>query len=141
MINRTTDYAVRFVLYLASRGDGAVSSTTEIADEAGIPLPYARKVLRGLVRAGIVFSQAGKSGGVRLLSPSEELTVLDIIEAMEGPLVLNRCLIRPGECSRDQFCPMHKFWKEVQSGLTALLSQSISKFLKGGKSNSRRRSQ
>lgn len=120
-ISHTTDYAVRAVLHLAIHGPEGRVRAADIAAEQAIPPDYLPKVLRTLARAGIVAGSPGRSGGVRLLRSPERLTILQIVEAMEGPVILNRCLSRRGECPRDSFCPVHPIWRAAQTNLIRTL--------------------
>lgn len=117
-ITRTTDYAIRAVIFLANqKGDRPVPAAT-IAREQEIPDIYVSKVLQALARSGLVVTRAGRSGGAMLQRKPEDISLLDIIEAMEGPVYLNRCMVRSRACSRDKHCPMHPFWKDLQKTLT-----------------------
>lgn len=120
-ISRTTDYAVRAVLHLAASAGQERVTAEQIARDQGIPRTYVPKVLQALSRAGIVVGSAGRGGGVRLCRTPEDLSVLDIVQAMEGPVTLNRCLVRPGECPRDKACTVHRVWERAQSDLLETL--------------------
>lgn len=121
-ISRTTDYAVRAVLHLAA-APGRVTAG-QIAREQGIPRTYVPKVLQALARAGIVAGSPGRGGGVKLCRAPESLSVLDVVQAMEGPVTLNRCLLRPGECPRDTACSVHRMWARAQEGLLKTLGET-----------------
>ncbi|MCG3181918.1 MAG: HTH-type transcriptional regulator IscR [Phycisphaerae bacterium] len=122
-ITRTTDYAVRVVLDLAIRlPSGQRVTSGQIARRQGIPPGYVPKVMQSLSRAGILATLPGRTGGVQLLRDPKELTVLEVVEAMEGPVALNRCLIRKGECPRDVICTVHKVWARAQESLTNVLA-------------------
>ncbi len=121
-ITRTADYALRVVVHLAGRRDEGPVAASEIAAEQDIPRDYVAKVLQALSRGGIVHSVPGRGGGAVLMRDPGEITVLDVVQAADGPVTLNRCLVRPGECPRDRFCAVHSFWHEVQEALVAKLS-------------------
>ena len=132
-ISRTTDYAVRAVLHLAARAGQSRVTAGQIAREQGIPRTYVPKVLQSLARAGIVACSAGRGGGVRLCRAPESLSVLEIVQAMEGPVRLNRCLLRPGECPRDRACPVHRMWARAQNDLLKTLGETtIARLLRPG---------
>lgn len=116
-ITMSADYALRAVIDLADSSNGKLVAAGEIARRQDIPLSYAVKVLQALARAGIVVCQAGRKGGVRLLRSADELSVLDVVEAVDGPIALSRCLLRPRICPRDRDCPVHGFWSDVQGSL------------------------
>lgn len=138
-ISSTTDYAVRAVLHLALHGPEGRVTADQIAAQQAIPRDYLPKVLRTLARAGIVAGSPGRSGGMKLCRPPESLTVLDIVEAMEGPVSLNRCLRRPGECPRDGFCPVHKLWERAQADLLKTLrAATVASLLPAGRAKPRK---
>lgn len=105
---RVTDYAIRALLYLSIKREPV--RTIEISEAMAIPKAYLSKVLQELGRRGIVRLKAGVGGGVELLIDPAELTVMDVIKAIEGRFALNRCVYAPGECKLSQHCPMHDFW-------------------------------
>ncbi len=121
-ITQTADYAVRTVVYLAlHRKDGPVAAAN-IAREMTIPVDYISKVVQALSRAGLVESVPGRNGGARLARDPAELSMLEIVEAVDGPVALTRCVTRPGACPRDSYCIVHDFWKSTQKGLVSVLS-------------------
>jgi Rrf2 family protein len=120
-INRTTDYAIRVVMDLALQGRDRRVTSADIARRQEIPRDYISKVLVTLSRARIVATLPGRGGGVQLLRPPASLSVLEVLEAVEGPLTLNRCLARKGECPRDRSCAVHDFWARTQKGLAQML--------------------
>lgn len=109
--SRVTDYAIRALLYLSIKRHPV--RTIDISESMIIPKAYLSKVLQELGKRGIVRLKAGVGGGVELLVDPEELTVIDVIEAIEGRFALNRCVYAPGECNLSQRCPMHDFWKKA----------------------------
>lgn len=123
MLNLTRDgeYAVRAVLYLSSQPEGKISLISEIAETQEVPKSYLSKIMQHLVRAGLVKSRRGINGGFMLARPAEMITMRQAIEAVEGPIFLNVCLVRKGECHRDDFCPVHLVWKEAQRRLLEVL--------------------
>jgi len=120
-LTRDGEYAVRAVVYLATRPEGELCLISEIADVQDVPRSYLSKIMQQLVKAGLVKSRRGAKGGFALARPAGEITLREAIEAIEGPINLNICLIRPGECERDQTCPIHPVWKEAQEKLFEVL--------------------
>jgi Rrf2 family protein len=121
-ITRQADYAVRAVLHVARLPDGKRAPTSAIAREQDIPLPFLAKIISQLAVAGIVDAMRGASGGVRLARPAEDVTLLDVIQVIDGPVALNRCVSNGDSCPREDFCPIHDVWVEVQEDLIAKLS-------------------
>jgi Rrf2 family protein len=96
--------------------DGRVS-TASISEAENIPLPFLTKVISRLATAGLVTTSRGMGGGVSLARSPEEVTLLQVVEAVDGPIVLNHCLLRSGTCDREPSCAAHDVWGEVQDRL------------------------
>lgn len=118
-LNQATDYAFRAVLYLSCLPRGQVIEAKVIAEEENIPMRFLLKILRLLTQAGIVESYRGVSGGYALARRPSEITMLDVIKAIEGDIKINRCLISPGECSKkfSPRCPIHHALFSVQQAM------------------------
>jgi Rrf2 family protein len=121
-ISRRTDYGVRVILDLASLGDGDRTSTQEIADRQNIPAPFLAKIVSQLSLSGLVTTYRGAGGGVSLSRPPHEINLLEVIEALDGPVRLNRCVIEPSMCPQDEQCPVHDIWAQAQADLTGVLA-------------------
>ena len=121
-ISRRTDYGVRVILDLAVQPENSKTSTQDIAARQNIPAPFLAKIISQLAMSGLVTTYRGAGGGVTLAVPASEISLLHVIEALDGPVRLNRCVIEPGACPRDEFCPVHHIWAKAQTELTALLS-------------------
>lgn len=115
-ITRQADYAVRSMIHLAELppNDDRVSTAT-ISEAEAIPLPFLTKVISRLATAGLVTTSRGMGGGVSLARPPEEITLLQVVEAVDGPIILNHCLLRSGTCEREPVCAAHDVWDEVQT--------------------------
>jgi Rrf2 family protein len=113
-LTREADYAVRAMVELAG-SPGAIVPCKVIQRRQEIPPAHLAKVVQVLRRAGLVRTWRGAGGGVALALPPEEVTLRRVIEAVEGPLALNRCLVEPGACPRDRFCPVHPVWERIQA--------------------------
>jgi Rrf2 family protein len=113
-LTKVGEYALRALLYLASQPDGKLCLINDIAEAREVPRNYLSKIMQHLARAGFVNSRRGSKGGFLLARPADEITMRQVIEAVEGPIFLNVCLIRNGECHRDAPCPVHQVWKEAQ---------------------------
>ena len=111
-LSRQADYAVRTVIELAKAPAGSLLHTGDIANRQNIPEKYLPSIVRTLARAGLLRTMRGSQGGISLAQRPEEITLLDVVEAIDGQMLLNRCLIRPGECARGgNLCKLHDFWK------------------------------
>lgn len=126
-LTRQGDYAVRAVLDLAIRdfyeGPGTLQASQQVAQRQGIPKAFLNKIIQALVRAGIIETLRGAAGGIRLARPAKEITLRQIVEAMEGTIALNRCLIGPLSCDRMQGCPVHPIWIRAQQAFLRELEQ------------------
>jgi FeS assembly SUF system regulator len=125
-LNRLTDYAVVVMSQMALRG-GETRSAQQISEDTGVPLPTVAKLLNLLGRAKLVTSQRGASGGYILSAEPEEITVAQIIQAMEGPIALTACVDGATDCcGAEAFCPMRGNWNRVNDAIReALTSVSL----------------
>jgi Rrf2 family protein len=109
------DYAVRVVVDLAGQPAGATVKTEDVGRRTGVPQAYLSKIVQALAHSGLVRTRRGALGGISLVAEPEAITLRAVIEAVEGPINLNRCLVRPGFCPRDRFCPVHPVWGRIQA--------------------------
>ena len=116
-ISRQADYAVRTVVYLSSSSVNGRVPTGVIAEAEDIPQPFLTKVISRLATAGLVVTSRGMGGGVSLLRSPEEITLLRVIEAVDGPILLSRCLLPSHRCELDSYCSAHDAWADIQSHL------------------------
>jgi Rrf2 family protein len=118
-LNQATDYAFRAVLYLTRFGSEEVVNAQVIAEKEEIPMRFLLKIMRSLIKAGIVKSYRGVDGGYSLAKPPQDITLLDVLEAVEGPVKINRCLIEHEYCSKKwaNHCPIHQVLNGIQSNL------------------------
>jgi Rrf2 family transcriptional regulator, iron-sulfur cluster assembly transcription factor len=120
-ITRATEYAVRCVLHLALEPPERVVPRREIAAAREIPGQFLGKIAQRLGRAGIIRIHQGARGGYELAIPAEKLTLLEVVEAAEGALVLNKCVMHAKTCSRTCICAAHRVWSEARRQLRATL--------------------
>ncbi len=123
-VSRRADYATRILLTLAAAPPGQAVSAAELSRQTDVPQTYLHKLVQDLARAGLVRTVAGQGGGAILVRPAETLSLLDIFEAMEGPLTVNVCLFGPGACPRDSTCPVHPVWVQVQEQVRQILDST-----------------
>ena len=114
-VSRKVDYALRAVIHLADdEHQGRACSVAEIADRERIPKQFLEKIIRDLIRTGLVRSHRGPHGGYALGRPAETVTFRDVIEAVEGPISLNVCVGEHAECFMLGACGMNRVWAEGQ---------------------------
>jgi len=121
--SRRTDYALQAMIYLAS-AERRRTAAPEIAEKMGLSVNYLRQVLRILTRAQMVLSSPSRTGGYALARPADEISILQIIEALEGPLAPAECVLRDGPCHWEDVCPMHTTWSGALQALTKRLAES-----------------
>jgi Rrf2 family protein len=102
------------MVHLAELPMNGPTATAAIAKAESIPLPFLTKVISRLATAGLLITSRGMGGGVSLAHPPEDITLLQVVEAVDGPILLNRCLLRSGACEREDHCAAHEVWAEIQ---------------------------
>jgi FeS assembly SUF system regulator len=133
-LNRLTDYAVIVLSYLAREprtdggdnmaGDFVLASSAQIAEETAVPSPTVAKLLKMLCRSGLVTSQRGIAGGYFLSRSPLDISVAEIIRAVEGPIALTACVDgNEGDCSSEAFCSMRGNWDQVNRAVTEALER------------------
>jgi Rrf2 family protein len=118
-INRQTDYAVRVLLALARRDGGARISSSDIQREMLIPKAFMTRIVAQLSRDGLVRAFPGRDGGLSLPRPASQITLKDVVEAFEGPILLSECMQVKGEddCPFQSNCPVRSKWGRVQAAM------------------------
>ena len=123
-LTRAGEYAVRCVLYLASKGVGIICNRKQIAAEMDIPDQFLGKIAQQLARSGFLEIVQGAKGGLKLAVAPQNLTLLDVVEAVIGEIFLNDCVIRPESCQRSQACSVHRVWEKARSQLRDTLQEA-----------------
>ena len=120
-ITRQADYALRAATEIARVPEGERIPTALIASRQKIPLPFLAKIISQLVVRGILETIRGASGGVNLARPAAAITMRDVIEAIDGPIALNRCTREPGVCEHMDVCPCCEIFVDAQDALVKRL--------------------
>lgn len=120
-ITRQADYAVRAVLYLTKIGPDNRAATSQIAQEQEIPPSFLAKIVSQLSVAGLLQTSRGARGGVSLSRSPAEISLLEVVEAIDGPILLNECVSGTGTCTRGDECPIQAIWCDVQADLVQRL--------------------
>jgi len=122
-ISKRGDYAIRGMVYLASQPSGRVVLVSEIARATDVPPMFLAKIFQQFSKLGLVQSFRGSGGGFLLGRPPEKITLCEIVEAVEGPIMPNRCVLSDGACCRDRVCTVHPVWKRVEKSIIDILSE------------------
>jgi Rrf2 family protein len=126
-ISRQTDYACRILLHLALQPAGARVTAAEIAEQRLIPPAMIRRIVTDLGVAGLIKTTRGNNGGITLGRPAGEISLLDVVQAVEGAVALNPCTIAPRNdpdtCPFIPTCPVHDAWMQARATLVRELSQ------------------
>jgi Rrf2 family protein len=123
-ITRQADYAVRAMVYLAQLGPEQRASTSQIAQDKQIPPSFLAKIVSQLSVAGLLQTSRGARGGVSLARPAADISLLDVVEAIDGPILLNDCVADNGSCAFGDSCPMQPVWCEAQKDLVGRLEST-----------------
>jgi len=111
-----TDYGIRALIHLANH-QGSHVKAAAIGADMGIPIGFLQQVLQELQRARLVSSRSGPAGGYRLARAPEDITILEIVETLEGPIETSECALRGGPCRWDDVCAMHSVWSSARAAL------------------------
>ena len=120
-ISQETDYAIRIVLYLSEKESGHIAGAKTIAAQESVSLRFLLKILRKLIQAGIVQSYRGMNGGYSLAKLPQNINLKEVIEAIDGPICINRCLYDAEYCNKHYAsqCKAHKVLASVNRRLAA----------------------
>lgn len=124
-ITRQADYAVRAVLYLANLGADRRAATSQIAQEQHIPPSFLAKIVSQLSVAGLLQTSRGARGGVSLARTPDQISLLEVVEAIDGPILLNECVASHGACVFGEDCPMRPVWCDAQAELVERLRDTF----------------
>jgi len=123
-ITRQADYAVRAMVYLAQLGPDQRAATGQIARDKSIPPSFLAKIVSQLSVAGLLQTSRGARGGVSLAKPAEAISLLDVVEAIDGPILLNDCVGEGSNCDYNDDCPLKPVWCDTQKLLLEQLSKA-----------------
>src|SRR5271157_3961303 len=121
-VTRAADYGIRVMIHMATLPAHERALLPRLARATGAPPSFLSKVLQALCRAGLIVSRRGQTGGFEMLPAGRKATLRSVIEAVEGPISLNLCLISGATCKRKSFCPAHPVWANAQEAMLGVLS-------------------
>ncbi len=129
-LTKKADYGLISLKHIATFGRDRPASTKEMSDAYGIPAPILSKVLQRLVREGFLVSEQGVNGGYRLARDPSLITALEVIRAIDGPVLLTNCFSRQGECEIAESCnvrePLRKVHERIQQVLESITIADLS---------------
>jgi len=129
-ITRQADYAIRAMLFLARQEPNQRAATKQIAETQKIPPSFLAKIISQLSIAGLIHTSRGARGGVLLARPAQQISLLEVVEAIDGPISLNDCTVSTEACLIGDNCPLHGIWHEAQAELvTRLRATTFDKFM------------
>lgn len=120
-LTRKGEYAIRGIIYLARQPQGRVALISEIAEATSVPQTFLAKIFQSFAKLGLVNSFRGTGGGFMLGRPARQITLREVVEAVEGPIVPNRCLMGEQGCEYDRNCLVHPVWRKVQGEVVQIL--------------------
>lgn len=121
-LTRKGEYAIRGIVYLARLPQGKVALISEIAEGTGVPQTFLAKIFQNFAKIGLVNSFRGTGGGFLLGRPAAQITLREVVEAVEGPIMPNRCLMAEVGCEFNKTCLVHPVWREVQAKVVDILN-------------------
>ena len=129
VFTRACEYGIRATLHLASKPPGNPVLVRDIAEDLGIPFSFLAKIIQTLGRRGVVNSYKGPGGGVTLSRSSDEITLMEIVEAIDGLKLSDDCILGIPGCSESDPCPAHARWKSIREDIVDMLSvQTVAGF-------------
>jgi Rrf2 family protein len=133
-LTRATDYAVRVLSYLGAQPAGVRVTRKELIEKAGVPPAFLNKIIRHLASAGLIDARPGVNGGCTLTAPPNEISLLRIVETIEGPVELHVCLTDASTCGRSPCCSFRSVLAGLQTEVVrALGSVNIADLLRDGR--------
>lgn len=120
-LTRKGEYAIRGMIYLAAMPPGKVALVSEMAKKMDVPQAFLAKIFQSFAKLGLVNSTRGTGGGFTLARPASEITLREVVEAVEGPITPNRCVLEGVSCSREAHCLVHPVWRKVQTQVHDIL--------------------
>ena len=124
-LSQKADYAMRMMVDLACMSDSQWVDVGEVAQRQDVAKPFMAKIASQAAVAGLVVTHRGTGGGLALAQPADSITMLQIIEAIDGPMALNQCTFEPTRCPRSNKCAVHAIWKKAQQQFNELLSDTL----------------
>lgn len=124
ILTRSSEYAVDLVLFLVSQKRKKYVPLIQVSEQTGLSFHYLSKIAGQLTRKGLLKSYRGPRGGVTLTKEEGQITLHDIVEAIEGDALLNKCVLRPQPCNGEDACPVHDQWLPIRDRIRHLFVET-----------------
>ena len=112
-ITKEADYGIVLLAVMAEDEPGQIRTAREVSERSGLPLPMVSKIMRSLARGDVLTSHRGVTGGYSLDRPAREMTVAEVIRAIDGPISMVQCGVDPGACEQEPVCPTRINWARI----------------------------
>jgi Rrf2 family transcriptional regulator, iron-sulfur cluster assembly transcription factor len=123
-LTKAADYAIRAMIHIACIPEESVALRKDIVRLHTIPSSFSAKILRRLAKANLLVATRGTNGGFALARPASEITLLHVVEAIEGPLRMTDCTTEPCACSYAADCAAQPVWQAIQDRIAEMLGQA-----------------
>jgi len=121
-LSRITDYGIVLMAHIAEQEEGTLNSARDVADKTQLPLPVVSKILKSLTREGLLRSHRGSKGGYSLRRAANEITVPELITALDGPIRLTECASHTGACAKEPSCHVREPWQRINAAVEDALA-------------------
>ncbi len=123
VLTRAGDYGIYGVIYLAKQPKGKIISLSEVSKAEDIPEKFLAKIFQTLTRSGLIRSHRGARGGFSLARPAHQISVKELLEAIQGPICFARCLSELEDCQRKEICRLREIMQKAQDNTIKILTQ------------------
>lgn len=120
-MSKSTDYAVVLMTYIASEKAERTFTARDLTSTSHLPAPMVSKILKALTRGGVLNSHRGVKGGYSLARSPEDISIAEILEALEGPLAIMQCIGEVPSCGIESLCPSRTSWQRINAAVQATL--------------------
>ena len=124
-ISKAASYAIVAMGYLAQQSNGGLVPALQIADNKQIPKAFLHKILRRLENSGFIKSKKGPKGGYKLTRPADSISILEIVETIQGQMFFNGCLLGRDDCNDEASCNLHPIWEKEQHQFKTTLESTM----------------
>ncbi|MDX1638621.1 MAG: Rrf2 family transcriptional regulator [Balneolaceae bacterium] len=124
LLSKSCIYGLRAALYLASRDDGEYVPIREMSEKLDISFHFLTKILQELSAADLMESYKGPNGGIRLAKPGTEISLMEIVTAIDGPEMFTECALGLPGCGVEKPCPLHDTWSKTRDSISKMLNET-----------------